>query len=175
MDLCHLPWLVFEDSLFLSSIFYWCQTFQHVLVVWCTFSNSSWSLYYLSPSTHGHTKKQEHNQTNKIILLVDAVISSWQAVHRSDYDRISAQLKSQLFSTPVLQTLPFLRHNHPDLLPTQCLRSLSPPLWAERSPECVWVPVGSLKFNEQRKLPEEWKIPLSQGHSYQQKPDGASP
>lgn len=36
------------------------------------------------------------------------------------------------------------------------------------------MPVGSLKFNEQRKLPEEWKIPLSQGHSYQQKPDGAS-
>lgn len=37
------------------------------------------------------------------------------------------------------------------------------------------MPVGSLKFNEQRKLPEEWKIPLSQGCSYQQKPDGASP
>lgn len=41
------------------------------------------------------------------------------------------------------------------------------------SPECVWAPVGSLKFNEQRKLPEDWKIPLSQGHSYQLKPDGA--
>lgn len=37
------------------------------------------------------------------------------------------------------------------------------------------LPVGSMKFNEQRKLPEEWKIPLSHGRSYQEKPDGASP
>lgn len=76
-------------------------------------------------------------------------------------------------SLSVTQPLPFMSCVHADLLPTGRRRSLRPPPWSQRSPECVWAPVGSLKFNEQRKLPEEWKIPLSQGHSYQQKPDGA--
>lgn len=71
------------------------------------------------------------------------------------------------------------------LVKISCLVQSSRPLaqhWpglppsAKCSPElCLCLPVGSMKFNEQRKLPEEWKIPLSHGHSYQQKPDGAPP
>lgn len=99
--------------------------------------------------------------------LVTGHRSNWLAVHF----RVSS-------SSP----LPFQKSTKcpPEALTLQTFfspspASPSPPPYKERSPECVWVPVGSLKFNEQRKLPEEWKIPLSQGHSYQQKPDGASP
>lgn len=64
---------------------------------------------------------------------------------------------------------PVCHHRDPWL--TYCHGPLIP--LAPRIQQWYGVPVGSLKFNEQRKLPEEWKIPLSQGCSYQQKPDGA--
>lgn len=67
-------------------------------------------------------------------------------------------------------------YSHPDLKPNHWLGPPGLPPLAECSPGlCLCLPVGSMKFNEQRKLPEEWKIPLSHGWSYQQKPDGASP